>query len=73
LKTRTEHCGRLLNGSASNDRFLVCVGIEVIGPKWLATSLAIAVHLGHQCHDRAGDIPIVLAFGLSHQHKLAKR
>jgi hypothetical protein len=73
LKTRTEHCGRLLNSSASNDRFLVCVGIEVIGLEWLATSLAIAVHLGHQCHDRAGDIPIVLAFGLCHQHKLAKR
>jgi hypothetical protein len=63
----------LFNGAFSNDWFLVCVRIEVIGPEWLATSLAIAVHLRHQCHDRAGDIPIVLAFGLCHQHKLAKR
>jgi hypothetical protein len=32
----------------------------------------IAVHLSHQCHDRARYIPVVLAFGFSHQHELAK-
>jgi hypothetical protein len=63
----------LFNSSASNDWLLVCVGIEVVGLEWLATSLTITVHLGHQRHDRARDIPIVLAFGLGHQHKLAKR
>jgi hypothetical protein len=73
LKVSTEHRSRSLNSSASNDRFLVCVRIEVVGLEWLATPLAITVHLGHQRHDRARDIPIVLAFGLSHQHKLAKR
>jgi hypothetical protein len=62
----------LLNSSASTDRFLFCVGIEVIGLEWLATPLAITVHLGHQRHERARDIPIVLAFGLGQQHKLAK-
>jgi len=73
LKTRTEHRCSLLNSSASNDRFLFCVGIEVIGLEWLATPLAITVHLGHQRHNRASYIPVVLAFGLCHQRKLAKR
>jgi hypothetical protein len=63
----------LFHRAFSNDWLLVCVGIEVVGLEWLATPLAIAIHLGHQCHDRARDIPIVLAFGLGHQHKLAKR
>jgi len=73
LKVCTEHCSSLLNSSASNNWFLVCVGIEIIGLEWLATPLAIAVHFGHQCHNGARDIPIMLAIGLSHQHKLAKR
>jgi len=64
---------RLFNRTFGNDWFLFCVGIEVVGPEWFATPFAIAIHLGHQCHDRAGNVPIVLAFGFGHQYQLAKR
>jgi len=47
LKLGTEHRSGLLNSAAGNDWFLVCVRIEVIGPEWLATPLAVTVHLGH--------------------------
>ncbi len=50
----------------------VCIRIEVVRLEWLATPFAIAVHLSHQCHDRARDIPVVLSFGFSHQYELAK-
>jgi hypothetical protein len=62
----------LFDGCFGWGRFGGDVGIEVVGPEWLAMSLAIAIHLGHQCHDRGRNIPIVLAFGLGHQHKLVK-
>ena len=67
-----KHGGSLCDGTFCNDRTLFGVGIEVIGFERLASLLAIAIHLGHQGHDRACDVPVVLPFGLSHQHKLAK-
>jgi hypothetical protein len=71
--TCTQHSSGLFNSPFRYHWAFLGIWIEVIGSEWFAAFLAISIHLGHQSHDRAGNIPVVLAFGLSHQHQLAKR
>jgi hypothetical protein len=63
----------LFDGSFGNNWPSVGVRIEVIWFERFATPLAISIHLSHQCHDRAGNIPVMLTFGFSHLHQLSQR